>query len=51
MTIFVILGIVIMLAVLGATLITISKGYAYEHKIDPLPEENKENVSKASSDR
>lgn len=34
-----IIGIVIILIVLVLTLISISKGYAYKHTIDPLPEE------------
>lgn len=30
---------IIMVAVLGLTIATINKGYAYEHKVDPLPQE------------
>ncbi|WP_106494978.1 YtzI protein [Lentibacillus sp. Marseille-P4043] len=38
----IIIGIVIMLIVLVMTLFSISKGYAYKHTVDPLPEEDKE---------
>ncbi|QHE51843.1 YtzI protein [Pontibacillus sp. HMF3514] len=31
---------IIMVAVLGLTIATINKGYAYEHKVDPLPQES-----------
>ncbi|MFZ3580300.1 YtzI protein [Virgibacillus sp. DJP39] len=52
MTGYVVLGIVIILAVLVLTLITINKGYAYKHSIDELPEgdeaeENKKRVNKS----
>jgi len=30
---------IIMVAVLGLTIATINKGYSYEHKVDPLPQE------------
>ncbi|WP_188207848.1 YtzI protein [Alkalibacillus aidingensis] len=33
----IILSIVIVIFVLILTIIAISKGYAYEHKVDPLP--------------
>ncbi|MGY0693624.1 YtzI protein [Virgibacillus sp. FSP13] len=39
----IIIGIVIMLIVLVMTLFSISKGYAYKHTVDPLPEEDKGN--------
>lgn len=42
MTGYIVLGIVIILAVLVLTLITINKGYAYKHSIDELPEDNSE---------
>lgn len=39
MTFYVVLSIAIILAVLIMTLVTISKGYAYKHSIDPLPDD------------
>ncbi|GEL78626.1 YtzI protein [Tenuibacillus multivorans] len=36
-----ILSIVIIIAVLALSVFAISKGYAYEHKIDPLPDDSK----------
>ncbi len=30
---------IIMVIVLGLTIATINRGYAYEHKVDPLPQE------------
>ncbi|MBB6454081.1 hypothetical protein HNQ94_002532 [Salirhabdus euzebyi] len=40
--------IAIVLAVLGLSLMAISKGYSYQHKIDPLPgdEDNTEEENK-----
>ncbi|MUK89783.1 YtzI protein [Ornithinibacillus sp. L9] len=35
---FIVLAIVIILAVLALSLLTTSKGYAYKHTIDPLPQ-------------
>lgn len=49
MTVYIVLGIVIMLAVLGLTLITINKGYAYKHSIDELPEDGKKNDDNQSN--
>ncbi|WP_077324321.1 YtzI protein [Virgibacillus siamensis] len=39
MTFYVVLGVAIVLAVLIMTLVAISKGYAYQHSIDPLPDD------------
>ncbi|TRM11325.1 YtzI protein [Lentibacillus cibarius] len=43
MTGYIIAAIVIMLIVLVLTLFTISKGYAYKHTVDALPEQNEHN--------
>ncbi len=39
---YIILAVVIMLAVLLLSLMTISKGYAYKHTVDPLPEDQEQ---------
>ncbi|MEN1968439.1 YtzI protein [Lentibacillus sp. N15] len=36
---YTIVGILIILIVLLLTLVSISKGYAYKHTIDPMPQE------------
>lgn len=36
---------IIMVAVLGLTIATINKGYSYEHKVDPLPQEAPEDYN------
>lgn len=42
---YIIVGILIILIVLMLTLVSIFKGYAYQHTIDPLPQENNEGNS------
>ncbi|GAA0452175.1 YtzI protein [Alkalibacillus silvisoli] len=39
MTTILIISIVIVIVVTVLTIVAISKGYAYEHQIDPLPNE------------
>ncbi|MFD1038302.1 YtzI protein [Virgibacillus byunsanensis] len=42
MLFYIILSIAIMLVVLLLSLFTISKGYAYKHTVDPLPDEQED---------
>ncbi|SHH12927.1 MULTISPECIES: YtzI protein [Virgibacillus] len=39
---------VVVILVLVLSLITIKKGYAYKHQIDPLPEEGNDNNEKGT---
>ncbi|SHG09127.1 YtzI protein [Ornithinibacillus halophilus] len=39
---YIVIAIVIIIAVLLLSLMTINKGYAYKHTIDPLPSEENE---------
>ncbi|RFA35048.1 YtzI protein [Virgibacillus dokdonensis] len=41
-----IISIVVVILVLVFSLITINKGYAHQHEIDPLPKENDVNKGK-----
>ncbi|RPF53180.1 YtzI protein [Aquisalibacillus elongatus] len=38
-----IIAIAIVVGVLALTLFAISKGYSYDHKVDPMPKKHKEN--------
>lgn len=44
-----IVSLIIMLGVLLMTMFTINKGYQYEHKVDPLPEQIPEDHSENST--
>ncbi|MFD2044307.1 YtzI protein [Ornithinibacillus salinisoli] len=46
MTFYIILAIIIILAILTLSLITTSKGYAYKHTIDPLPQDSQHEQTK-----
>ncbi|MDC3413571.1 YtzI protein [Aquibacillus sp. 3ASR75-11] len=39
MIVIFIIGFFIVLMVLGLSILTINKGYSYQHKIDPLPQD------------
>lgn len=43
LTVFIIIGILIILIVLALSIVTTSKAYTYKHKVDPL--ENNPNIS------
>ncbi|PKR77066.1 YtzI protein [Halalkalibacillus sediminis] len=45
-----IVSIAIIIAVMFLTIYAISKGYAYEHKVDPLPDEKKSDDDNSDSD-
>ncbi|UJL46939.1 YtzI protein [Virgibacillus sp. NKC19-16] len=43
--IVVIVSIIVVIGVLLLSLLTLSKGYAYKHSVDPLPDDDKSNES------
>ncbi|WP_174615674.1 YtzI protein [Virgibacillus ihumii] len=51
MIFYVIVCIAIVLGVLVMTLIAISKGYAYKHSIDPLPDDEQRMKDNIEQDR